>query len=102
MLQMAEKSVATYAEAATRMQGVRVISERDKDVMTSVARDNIRLTLQSQNLGGDSHLAGTLDPIAQAMRDFSLGDRFDVTLRTLIDSIEHALPLLEVQMAADE
>ena len=102
MLQMAEKSVATYAEAATRMQGVRVISERDKDVMTSIARDNIKLTLTSQNLGGDSNLAETLAPLSQAMQDFSLGDRFDATLRTLIESIESALPLLEEQMAGGE
>ncbi|WP_304116554.1 hypothetical protein [Mycolicibacterium bacteremicum] len=99
MLKMAEKSVATYAEAATRMQGVRVISERDKDIMTSIARDNIELTLRSQNLGGESHLAEALAPIATAMGDFSLGDQFYTTLRALIDSIEDALPLLEVQMA---
>ncbi|WP_373235228.1 hypothetical protein [Mycobacterium marinum] len=102
MLQMAEKSVASYAEAATRMKGVRVISERDKDVMTSLARDKIRLTLQSQNLGGETELADALSPIAQAMRDFSLGDDFGATVRALIDSIEQALPLLEEQMAVDE
>ncbi len=102
MLQMAEKSVATFAEAATRQQGVRVISERDEDVMTSIARDNIKLTLKSQNLGGDSHLAETLAPISQAVQDFSLGDRFDAALRALIESIEGALPLLEEQMAGDE
>ncbi|WP_232785653.1 hypothetical protein [Mycobacteroides chelonae] len=99
---MAEKSVATFAEAATRQQGVRVISERDEDVMTSIARDNIKLTLKSQNLGGDSHLAETLAPISQAVQDFSLGDRFDAALRALIESIEGALPLLEEQMAGDE
>ncbi|OBA65743.1 hypothetical protein A5633_03420 [Mycolicibacterium elephantis] len=102
ILQMAEQSVAAYAEAAKHQQGVRVISERDRDVMTSTARDNIKLTLQSQNLGGESYLAKTLDPIAQAMRDLSFGDGFDETLRTLINSIEDALPLLEVQMAADD
>lgn len=99
MLKMAEKSVATCAEAATRMQGVRVISERDKDVMTSIARDNIKLTLRSQNLGGESHLADTLAPIATAMGEFSLGDRFNTTLRALVDSIEDALPVLEEQIA---
>ncbi|MDO3140330.1 hypothetical protein [Mycobacteroides abscessus] len=99
MLKMAEKSVAMYAEAATRMQGVRVVSERDKDVMTGIARDNIKLTLRSQNLGGESHLADALAPIAKAMDDFSLGDQFSTTLRALIDSIEDALPLLEEQMA---
>ncbi|WP_425005001.1 hypothetical protein [Mycolicibacterium sp. S3B2] len=99
MLKMAEKSVAAYAEAATRMQGVRVISERDKDVMTSIARDNIKLTLRSQNLGGESHLADTLAPIATAMGEFSLGDQFNTTLRALVDSIEDALPVLEEQIA---
>lgn len=98
MLKMAEKSVATYAEAATRMRGVRVISERDKDVMTSIARDNIKLTLKSQNLGGESHLAETLAPIAAAMGNFSLGDEFNTTVRNLVDAIEDALPVLEEQM----
>lgn len=102
MLQMAEKSVAAYAEAATRMQGVRVISERDKDVMTGVARDNIKLTLTSQNLGGDSRLAETLTPLSQAMQTFSVGHTFDATLRALIESIEAALPILEGQIAGDE
>ena len=101
MLKMAEKSVATYAEAATRMQGVRVISERDKDVMTSIARDNIKLTLRSQNLGGESHLADALTPIVNALGNFSLGAQFNTTLRALIDSIEDALPLLEEQIAEE-
>lgn len=102
MLKMAEKSVATYAEAAARMQGVRVISDRDKDVMTGIARDNIQLTLKSQNLGGESNLAHALAPIAKAMNDFSLGDQFSTSLRALITSIEDALPLLEEQMAEND
>ncbi|UNB55480.1 hypothetical protein [Mycolicibacterium sp. YH-1] len=102
ILQSAEESFAAFAEAAKHQQGVRVIGERDREVMTSTARDQIKLTLQSQNLGGETHLAKTLDPVAQAVRDLSFGDGFDETLRTLINSIENALPLLEVQMAADD
>ncbi|HEY9264717.1 MAG TPA: hypothetical protein VIQ11_08950, partial [Mycobacterium sp.] len=65
---------------------------------TSIARDNIELTLKSQNLGGESHLAETLAPIATAMANFSLGDEFNTTLRNLIDAIDDALPVLEEQM----
>lgn len=39
MLKLAGRSVAAYAEAATRMEGVRAISELDQQVMTALARD---------------------------------------------------------------
>ncbi|MDC8980972.1 hypothetical protein PR370_07330 [Mycobacterium marinum] len=95
ILQMAERSVAAYAEAATRMQGVRVISERDQDIMTILARDPIALTLESQRPSGDSELAATLEPISAAMSDFSVGDGFADSLRALIAAVESATPLLE-------
>jgi hypothetical protein len=47
VLQLAKRSVAAYAEAATRMKGVRVISVRDQQVMTVMARDSIALTFES-------------------------------------------------------
>jgi hypothetical protein len=51
-LQLAKKNVIMYAEVAKRMPGagVRVISERDQQVMTVLARDSIALTFESQRL----------------------------------------------------
>ena len=51
-LQLAKKNVVMYAEAAKRMPGagVRVISERDQQVMTVLARDSIALAFESQRL----------------------------------------------------
>ena len=65
VLQLAKRNVAAYAEAATRMPGVRVISERDQQVMTLEARDPIALTFESQRLTPGTWLAGTLDDVSQ-------------------------------------
>jgi hypothetical protein len=102
ILQLARQSVAAFADAATRMEGVRVISERDQNVMTVLARDSIALTIESQKIRDNSWLAQTLEPIAQALRDFAFGAGFAASLDALIGAIESAMPLLEERMTEQD
>ncbi|WP_238407149.1 hypothetical protein [Mycobacterium canetti] len=95
VLQLAKRSVAAYAEAATRMKGVRVISERDQQVMTVMARDSIALTFESQRLGDDSWLAETLQQVKKSLDDFSFGEAFGDSLEALNSAVDTAIPLLE-------
>ena len=98
VLQLARQSVASFAEAATQMKGVRVISERDQQVMTLMARDPIALTSESQLLGGDSWLAETLQPVKQSRGDFAFGEGFDGSLEKLASAAEAAIPLLQARV----
>ena len=94
VLQLARDSVAAYAEAATRMPGVRVISERDQQVMTLEARDPIALTFESQRLAPGTWLAGTLGGVSQALDNFAYGEEFANRLEALTSAAETAIPLL--------
>jgi len=86
-----------YAEAAKRRPGagVRVISERDQQVMTVLARDSIALTLESQHLGIDSWLANTLKDVSQSLDEFTFGEGFTNSLDLLDSAAESAIPLLQ-------
>ena len=86
-----------YAEAAKRMPGagVRVISERDQQVMTVLARDSIALTFESQRLGSSPWLADTLKNVSQGLDEFSFGERFTNSLDVLDSAAESAIPLLQ-------
>jgi hypothetical protein len=95
VLQLARDSVAAYAEAAKHMQGVRVISERDQQVMTLEARDPIALTFEGQRLESDSWLAGTLSDVLQALENFRYGPNFAASLQALTAATEAAIPRLE-------
>lgn len=62
------------------MEGVRVISERDQQVMTVMARDPIALTFESQQLEDDSWLAATLQQVRRSLDNFTFGDTFGESL----------------------
>jgi hypothetical protein len=94
MLESARTAVNTYAEAATRMVGVRVISDRDRDVMTVTARDSIALTFESQRLAPDTWLAGALTDVSDALDNFALGEDFGDSLEALTKAADSAIPLL--------
>ncbi|MCU1701334.1 MAG: hypothetical protein JWR34_7397 [Mycobacterium sp.] len=95
-LHSAVASVATYADAKKQgMKGVRVLSERDHEVMTCLARDAIDLALESQPLAPDSWLETTLRPVVEARQKFAYGAEFDHSLEVLINAIEAAMPLLD-------
>ena len=96
-LQLAKKNVVMYAEAAKRMPGagVRVISERDQQVMTVLARDSIALAFESQRLGSNSWLADTLNDVSEGLDQFSFGEGFTNSLDILDAAAESAIPLLE-------
>lgn len=103
-LQLAKKNVIMYAEAAKRIPGagVRVISERDQQVMTVLARDSIALTFESQRLvGSNSWLADTLKDISEGLDQFSFGEGFTNSLDVLDAAAESAIPLLEVITPAE-
>jgi hypothetical protein len=96
-LQLAKKNVVMYAEAAKRRPGagVRVISERDQQVMTVLARDSIALTFESQRLVSDSWLADTLNDVSEGLDQFSFGEGFTSSLDVLDAAAESAVPLLQ-------
>lgn len=102
-LQLTKKTFAMYAEAAASgEQGVRVISERDRQVQTLVARDPLALTFESQQLSEDSWLAQTLEPVARALENFSFGDGFDDSLEALSSASETVIPLLQERIIEPE
>lgn|GEM_PF-5886147 len=96
-LQLAKKNVTMYAEAAKRTPGagVRVISERDQQVMAVLARDSIALTLESQHIGIDSWLANTLRDVSQSHNEFTFGEGFTNSLDLLDSAAESAIPPLQ-------
>jgi hypothetical protein len=96
-LQLAKKNVAMYADAAKRMPNarVRVISERDQQVMTVLARDAIALTFESHRIGSDSWLAHTLEDVSQGLTEFAFGDQFIASLDVLDSAAESTIPLLQ-------
>jgi hypothetical protein len=96
-LRLAKTNVAMYADAAKRMPGagVRVISERDQQVMTVLARDSIALSFESQRLGVNSWLADTLKDVSRGLDEFSFGEGFINSLDVLDSAAESAIPLLQ-------
>ncbi|WP_241010712.1 hypothetical protein [Mycobacterium camsae] len=102
VMQLAKRTVDGYAEAATRMSGMGVISERDQQVMTLPARDSIALTFESQRLGGNSWLAGILDPVSQALKGFSFGAGFSDSVEALKSAAEATIPLLQQRITEAE
>lgn len=96
-LQLAKRNVALYAEAAKRMPdaGVRVISERDQQVMTLLARDSIALTFESQRIGSESWLADALTDVSRGLNEFAFGDAFTSSLDFLDSAAESAISLLQ-------
>ncbi|SPM40212.1 hypothetical protein MNAB215_2408 [Mycobacterium numidiamassiliense] len=95
VLGLSRQAIDRYVEAATQMPNVRVISERDRRVMTLEARDPLTLTFESQRLSGDSWLKQILEDVSRVLRDFTFGDGFPDSLHALDSAAEAAIPLLE-------
>ncbi len=98
VLGLSRQAIDRYVEAATQMPNVRVISERDRRVMTLEARDPLTLTFESQRLSGDSWLKQILEDVSRALRDFTFGDGFPDSLHALDSAAEAAIPLLEARI----
>jgi hypothetical protein len=97
VLHQARATIKTYADAAKQRptEKIRVINERDQQVMTLMARDPIILSFEGQRLEPDSWLGRNLDGVGHAIANLEFGEAFSDGLEELISATDTAITQLE-------